>query len=557
MTHRARRSDLLLALGGLVGLVAFILLYRTASPQAAVPVEVNREEALVRARAFLGERRTQAEAWKEATVFDGNTESLVFLQRTLGLSEASRWARTEVPIWRWAHRWFQPQKKEEWLVHVGVDGSIVGFQHLIEEAAEGADLEQEQALELAQAFMLERGWTLADFDRVEASSEKLDNRTDHRFTWEKRGSSISWREDDPEAGTGSVRTTVTVKGDEVGGYRHFLRVPEEFSRDLDSTLSVGTVIALGSLGLTFVLLLIALGITIARHRHDDIRWRPALNAAILVAVLFAIAAVTSWPTIKFSYPTELPWVAFGASLVFGLLFLAAVYGLWVLFTAGAGESLGRGSFPESVAGWLEAARGKLFSPTMVAASLRGYALGFLILGYLTVFYVIARQYFGAWLPAEGPQSEIFNNSLPFLAPLTVSLVAATTEELTYRLFGISLVKRYLRSTALALLIPAVIWAFAHSNYPVFPVYVRGIELTIGGIIFGLGFLHLGLLACIVAHFVIDAILIGMPLLTSGNTAYLVSGVIVMGIALLPAALGLVARRRGPPDDTSPVSTSTP
>lgn len=546
MTHHARRSDLLLALGGVVGLAAFILFYRTASPQAAVNVEVNRDEALVRARAFLGQRGAQVDAWKEAAIFSGNTESLVFLQRTLGLSEASRWARSEVPIWRWAHRWFQPQEKEEWLVSVGVDGSITGFRHLIEEAAEGEDLEQEQALELAQAFMLERGWALADFDRVEASSEKLDNRTDHRFTWEKKGSSITWREGDPEAGTGSVRVTVEVKGDQVGGYRHFLRVPEEFSRDLDSTLSVGTVIALGSLGLTFVLLLIALGITIARYRNDDVRWRPALTAAIVVAALFAIAAATSWPTVKFSYPTELPWAAFGASLVFGLLFLAAIYGLWVLFTAAAGESLGRSSFPESLAGWLEAVRGKLVTPTMAAASLRGYALGFLILGYLTVFYVVARTYFGAWLPAEGPQSDIFNNSLPFLAPLTVSLVAATTEELTYRLFGISLVKRYLKSTALALLIPAAIWAFAHSNYPVFPVYVRGIELTIGGVIFGLGFLHLGLLACIVAHFAIDAILIGMPLLTSGNTAYVVSGIIVMGIALVPAALGLVARGKAHP-----------
>jgi hypothetical protein len=69
---------------------------------------------------------------------------------------------------------------------------------------------------------------------------------------------------------------------------------------------------------------------------------------------------------------------------------------------------------------------------------------------------------------------------------------------------------------------------------VFPVYLRGIELTIGGVLFGLVFLRWGLLACIVAHFVIDAVQIGMPLLTSGNGTYIVSGLIVMGIALLPA-----------------------
>lgn len=543
MSQRVRASDLFLALAGAAGLVAFVLLYRTATPQAAVRLEIARPDALTRAGEFLQARGASVAEWKGAAVFAGDTESLVFLQRTLGLSEASRWAREEVPVWRWSHRWFRPEVKEEWRVGVGVDGRITAFQHLLEEAAPGAHLEEADARTLAETFLQQQGWDLNTLERIEASSERLDNRTDHRFSWEKQGSTIPWREDDPEAGMGSVRITVDVQGDAIGGYRHFLRVPEQFSRGLQRSLSVGTVLAFGSLGLTFILVLIALGITIARHRLDDVRWKPAFAVAVAIALLVIVAAATSWPGAKFRYPTEFPWAAYGGLLVFGVLFAATIYGLWTLFTAGAGESLGRNTFPETLTGWLDAARGKLLTPAMTAASLRGYALGFLVLGYLTVFYVIARQYFGAWLPAEGPQSEIFNNYLPFLAPLTVSVVAATTEELTYRLFGISLVKRYLKSTVLALLIPAAIWAFAHSNYPVFPVYIRGIELTIGGIIFGLGFLHLGLLACIVAHFAIDAILIGMPLLTSGNPAYVVSGVIVMGLALIPAVLGLLGRRR--------------
>jgi hypothetical protein len=50
---------------------------------------------------------------------------------------------------------------------------------------------------------------------------------------------------------------------------------------------------------------------------------------------------------------------------------------------------------------------------------------------------------------------------------------------------------------------------------------------------------------VIAHFVIDAVIIGMPLLSSGNTTYVISGAIVMGIALLPAVLGLAARARRP------------
>lgn len=64
-----------------------------------------------------------------------------------------------------------------------------------------------------------------------------------------------------------------------------------------------------------------------------------------------------------------------------------------------------------------------------------------------------------------------------------------------------------------------------------------------GVLFGLAFLWLGVVACIVAHFVINSVLVGMPLLTSGNITYAISGILVMGIALVPALVSLIAKRR--------------
>ena len=212
-----------------------------------------------------------------------------------------------------------------------------------------------------------------------------------------------------------------------------------------------------------------------------------------------------------------------------------------------GDSLARDLFPESLRGFARAAVGRVMTAEMAAAGLRGYAIAAAFLGYLTTFYWFARDNLGAWLPAEGPYSDIFNNAFPIVTPLTMSLVAAISEEVMFRLFGISLFKHLFRrvpgSTAIALVLPAAIWAFAHSNYPVFPVYLRGIELTIGGVFFGIAFLRFGLLACIVAHYVVDAVLLGLPLVASGNATYAVSGLAVMGLALVPAVLGLVARRR--------------
>jgi membrane protease YdiL (CAAX protease family) len=141
-------------------------------------------------------------------------------------------------------------------------------------------------------------------------------------------------------------------------------------------------------------------------------------------------------------------------------------------------------------------------------------------------------------------SDVFNSSLPFLLPLLVGFTAAISEEFLFRFFAIPFFKKYFRYTFLALLIPAIIWAFGHSSYPVFPVYVRGIELTLAGLFFGWIFIRFGLWTCLVAHYAINAILLSMPLLESSNNFYIFSGVFIILLALIPAIFSLFGLKRG-------------
>ena len=146
---------------------------------------------------------------------------------------------------------------------------------------------------------------------------------------------------------------------------------------------------------------------------------------------------------------------------------------------------------------------------------------------------------GVWLPADSPYSNMLNTAFPFLYPLLIGFVAAISEEFTFRLFAIPLLKKYLKVTFLALLLPAVIWAFGHSTYPVFPIYFRGIELTIAGLLFGYFFIRFGLVTCVVAHYVLDALLVALPLLRSSHPSFVVSGAAVVALGLLPVVPGLL------------------
>ena len=96
----------------------------------------------------------------------------------------------------------------------------------------------------------------------------------------------------------------------------------------------------------------------------------------------------------------------------------------------------------------------------------------------------------------------------------------------------------------------MVWAFGHSTYPIYPVYVRGIELTIAGFVFGWIFLRYGLVTMLVAHYAIDAILLAMPLLLAAGGTYLVYGLVAIAFAALPLAVPVIAAFRPAPEGSA-------
>lgn len=93
------------------------------------------------------------------------------------------------------------------------------------------------------------------------------------------------------------------------------------------------------------------------------------------------------------------------------------------------------------------------------------------------------------------------------------------------------------STFDALLSSSFVWALGHSFYLLFPVYVRGVGLTLVGLLLGWVFINYGLLLILIAHFTSNVILLSMPLLQSSHVDYRVS---VIVLALIPLFVGLLS-----------------
>ena len=104
--------------------------------------------------------------------------------------QANQIMANDVHIWYWQTRFFRPLQKEEFDVRVDPAGGIVGYTHVLEEAAPGARLERAAAQAAAESFLrdaLHADLSLYDFREEEANFTERPNRRDWSFSWERRG----------------------------------------------------------------------------------------------------------------------------------------------------------------------------------------------------------------------------------------------------------------------------------------------------------------------------------------------------------------------------------
>lgn len=539
--RRALYSLLALGLSGLAVLVVF---YREANPSANIRLALSRAQVEARAADFLKGRALDISGTTRATIFGGDDMAAIFLQKTVGLGKTNALSDPEqavyVPLWKWGVRFFRPQEKEEYQVSMTPNGKITRFEHVIPEEQAGANLEPAAAEMVALDFLarpLAVGFRPADWERVTASSEKLQARTDHYFTWKRKEPRFG-------RGDGDLRIRVTVAGDRVTSYSFFLKVPDEFERTYNLQSDAGNNLARVALFFTLGLFVLTVVYFMMLLRKGDMDYRIALGAAGMVGLAVFFAAVNSWPSALYSYSTDQLLVGLVLALVIGAVLGGAGLGGLMLVIVGVGSALlSRAEKLRLLAGLREISRGRLLTPALAQAVLYGYLIAFFFLGYDTALYAAMRHLGWVWLPAGNDYTEAYGSLVPALAPLAIGIMAGFWEEGFYRFASFAVLRKVIQWAPAAAVLPTMIWAFAHSNYPVFPVYFRGIELTVGGLLFFYFFWRFGYLTVAFAHFFIDTILIAIPLVQAPSPYFKISGIVAMGIGLIPLALGLLGRGR--------------
>ncbi len=535
--ERLDRNDakvlLLWIFAGVIGAyVAYTYFFR-AFPEASVDFKVPRAEALADAKQFAAAQGAQLAAYDSSIVFEVDDTAKTYLEREVGLEQANRVMAGQVHIWYWQTRFFRPLQKEEFDVRVDPAGGIVGYEHVLEEAAPGARLDRAAAQATAESFLrdaLHTDLSLYDFREEEANSTERPARRDWSFSWERRGF---------RAKDAPYRLVVALAGDKVSGYSEFLKVPEAWTLDYDHLRSSNNLLETVALIPYAFLIGGCLFVLVSLGRRGALEWRGGLALGIFLTVLFFLMTMNQWPLDRAGYDTNTPYSSFFLSKVGQAALVSAVSALLVVLAVVPGEPLYRILQPDKLRLEVGFRLPGIRSKEFFRANVIGVCLAAAHIGYITVFYIVSRH-FGAWAPQDLNYENVVSTYVPWVYPLTIGIYAATSEEFLFRMFAIPFMMRTTRSRALAVILPAFFWGFLHSNYPQEPAYIRGLEVGLIGIVAGLVMLRWGIWATLLWHYTVDAFLISTSLIRSHGTYLRLSGAIVGGAALIPLAIAAIS-----------------
>ncbi len=289
--------------------------------------------------------------------------------------------------------------------------------------------------------------------------------------------SFTWEKHGFRAKDAPYRLQVSLQGDRIGGSQEFLQVPEAWERSYRRLRSGNDTLTLAFF-LPYILLLgVAVWLAFRMTNQGQSSWRGAIILGLLVAGLLFLQSINDWPLWGASYDTNASY------------------------------------------------------PGFVLAKI-GMAVVFALLTALTVTLV---------LPAAEPLYRASQPGRLRLSPgAAIGLLASTNEEFTFRLFAIPFFTRLTGSRWIAVIVPAFMWSFLHSNYPQEPPYIRGIEIGLFGIVAGLVMLRWGILATLIWHYTVDASLVGLFLVRSNSLYFKASGVVVALAAAAPLLFAAVS-----------------
>lgn len=535
-----------------------IALWRVLTyPQFAfVHLAIDRNTAKHIAEDYLArEREVDLTPYRRATVFSSASGVDKYLQKAIGFRREIRFlTEHDYELFFWTTRFFRENEKEEYSVTVSAaTGEVTAFSHRIKDGDARPARSQAESRDKVFRFLQQKfGINPDDYLIHNEHSIKHDNRTDYSFSWEKRNVFVRWSEE-PDSGGAKLLTGATVSGDEILSFRKIqMDIPEPFYRFMAKQANVGRNLGMLFRILYYVLLTASIFYVVVR-RNDLVMHTVKRFCLILTGSLFLVhiaAYFNEFENVIFAYPTTSSFVQYLGRHVLGFIMDAFIVTIAILMPCLSGESLHFETLRERREGaFLHYLTSTIFSRNVSRAIVLGYLAAIIMVGIQSLAFEIGQRYWGVWVEHVW-MAQLSSGYLPFLSAFIIGYSASTSEEVAFRLFSISLGKKFLKRTLWAVLIASIIWGFGHTTYRVFPMWFRGLEVSLLGLFLGYVYLRYGIIPVLVAHYLFDVFWSSSAYLLGHSKPYhFYSSVAVL---LLPLVWGLVSYLLNRPETERPL-----
>lgn len=539
-----RRFIVLFCLAG-IGLLAWFAL---SWPRfALLSLKIDRSSALALAGQELASQyQRHPDTLRSAIVFRHESYADRFLQKALGIKSFNIYAPEQgLDLYYWLVRFFVPGEKEEFRIAISSrSGKVISRSHIIDESDQRQDSGVDSARALVADFFSARGVDLSQYELKDEVRTAFDRRVEYAFSWRKKGADVPW-DDAPDSGTGKILIGGAVSGEEVLSFFDArVEVPDRFGRYLDAQEETGRNFSLLFNIVYFVLLVVVINLVMRSRMHLALRASSrflSLLAWVLCAGLMS-GVFNFADALIFSYQTSQAYEPFllrsAASSLMSVVFTA--FGFVFFALAGEGEC-SRAPAGEGRS-FLWFLRSSFLTRQTAWNIFLGYVLACGMLGLQALLFYFGEQYCGVWQEQQGITS--FSTALwPWLAALMLAFRAALTEEVVFRVFLLNWITNRTGNMVIAVVVSSLVWGFGHAGYQIYPMWFRGVEVSVIGLLLAWVYLRAGLVPVLVAHFLFDVFWNGAgSLLNPAAPLYFWSTCGVLALPLLWAGAAFTAGR---------------
>ncbi|MFH1202306.1 MAG: type II CAAX endopeptidase family protein [Candidatus Omnitrophota bacterium] len=549
-------SHRMLALYIFIAFLAIIAWFKFAYPQLAfIDLSIDKKDAFTKAGDYLTGKGIDITRYRKAIVLEMDYWADRYLQKVIGFKKEEEFLKKySYDLFYWSVRFFIENQKEEYIVKVSSkSGEVISFSHFIEDTEKRATPNKEASRLMAENFLKQNfGVNFLEYDIHEEQVKNFDNRTDYPFDWQRKDVAIP-SNSDPSGGMAKLLTGATVSGGEIRlFFKNRLDIPEKFKRHVQRQIALGNL--LSRISFLWLFSWIVLAIVKIINRKNDLlikrSWRFYLTIGIILFTLQISHSFNELNQILFQYPTSSILTSYLINVSLALVISAISLSLFVVIIGTSSELFRYEVYPaKKTISFIHYINSSFFSKQVSGAILFGYLLFLIFLGLQALLFHLGQKFLGVWVD-KVRISGLSSSYLPFLSAFIIGVQASFSEEIVYRIFGINWLKKYIKNAFLAVLIAALVWGFGHSNYTVFPVWFRGIEVGILGIFYGLIFLRYGIIPLIVAHYLFDVYWESSAFILGHSNFLLFTSSLIL--LILPAIFSLIAFLRNKPDQENEI-----